>query len=173
MATTKRNRTADLTPENESKKQRSALAVGDVVPDVQVLREDGETVKVRDLVKNKGIVIFMYPRANTGGCTKQACGFKDKIEEFAAAGFDVYGMSFDKPKSQSNWKAKYSLPYHLLTDEGGELLKAFGAAKGAKSVLRSHVIIAKGGKLLVVANGIKPGDSFAQASEFCAANPQE
>jgi hypothetical protein len=74
---------------------------------------------------------------------------------------------------QSNWKAKYSLPYHLLTDEGGELLKAFGAAKGAKSVLRSHVIIAKGGKLLVVANGIKPGDSFAQASEFCAANPQE
>jgi thioredoxin-dependent peroxiredoxin len=74
----------------------------------------------------------------------------------------VYGMSYDKPKSQSNWKSKYSLPYGLLTDDG-TALKAFGAFKQPKNVLRSHVIIKKGGELADVRNGISPGDSFAEA----------
>lgn len=154
------------------KAKAGALAVGDLVPDVELLREDDTPIKLRDLFKEKGGVIFMYPRANTGGCTKQACGFRDKSEEFEAAGFEIYGMSFDKPKSQSNWKSKYDLPYHLLTDAEGEVLKAFGALKAAKSILRSHVVVGKGGKLLDVQNGISPGDSFAQAAEFCAANKQ-
>ncbi|KAL4457797.1 hypothetical protein ABPG75_012662 [Micractinium tetrahymenae] len=159
------------------KAKAGALAVGQLIADAglsdyELLREDDTPVKLGDLVKERGIVIFMYPRANTGGCTKQACGFRDRIEEFTTAGYDVYGMSFDKPKSQSNWKAKYSLSFHLLTDAEGDLLKAFGALKAAKSILRSHVIIGKGGELLVVENGISPGDSFAQAAEFVAAHKQ-
>lgn len=77
----------------------------------------------QDLVESKGLVVFMYPRANTGGCTKQACGFRDRIKEFEASGYDVVGLSFDKPKSQSNWKSKYELPFHLLTDADGEASK--------------------------------------------------
>ena len=60
-------------------------------------------------------------QANTGGCTKQACGFKDNYSEIKKAGFTVFGLSFDKPKSQKNWKTKYELPYHLLTDTTGEV----------------------------------------------------
>lgn len=80
------------------------------------------------------------------------------------AGFQVYGLSFDKPKSQTNWKEKYSLPFELLTDDdNGTALKAFGAFKPPKNVLRSHVIVQKGGKLVEVRNGISPGDSFTEA----------
>jgi peroxiredoxin Q/BCP len=101
-------------------------------------------------------------QANTGGCTKQACGFKDNYAAIQKAGFGVYGLSFDKPKSQGNWKAKYSLPYHLLTDDGA-VLKAFGAFKLPRNISRSHVVIGKGGEMLEIRNGISPGDSFAEA----------
>jgi thioredoxin-dependent peroxiredoxin len=112
----------------------------------------------------------MYPRANTGGCTKQALGFKEHHAAIKKAGYDVVGMSFDKPKSQGNWKAKYSLPYHLLCDADGEALKAFGAFKAPKNVLRSHVVIGKGGKLVDIRNGISPGDSFAEAVKTITGN---
>ena len=112
----------------------------------------------------------MYPRANTPGCTKQACGFKDNYDALVECGFDVYGMSFDKPKSQGNWKAKYSLPYHLLTDEDGVALKAFGAFKQPKNVIRSHIVIGKGGEVIDIQNQISPGDSFTSALATAQAN---
>lgn len=82
-------------------------------------------------------------------------------------------MSFDKPKSQGNWKSKYDLPYHLLTDTDGDVLKAFGAFKQPKNVIRSHVVIAKGGEVLDVQNQISPGDSFAEATSFVKEHKQE
>ncbi|GAB4820666.1 hypothetical protein N2152v2_007712 [Parachlorella kessleri] len=110
-------------PAEESKKVKvSALKVGDLVPDASLENEEGETVNLREAVKDTGAVIFMYPKANTGGCTKQACGFKDNYADIKKAGFTVFGLSFDKAKSQKNWKTKYELPYHLLTDTTGELL---------------------------------------------------
>ncbi|EFN58795.1 hypothetical protein CHLNCDRAFT_50289 [Chlorella variabilis] len=156
MAPKRKSTDKTAAPEPAAKKGKAksgTLAVGDTVPSSLLLREDDTEVQLLDLVKDKGIVVFMYPRANTGGCTKQACGFRDRVEEFTAAGFDVYGMSFDKPKSQ--------------------LLKAFGALKAAKSILRSHVVIAKGGKLLDIKNGISPGDSYAEAADFCAKHKQK
>eukprot|EP00889_Picochlorum_renovo_P000306 jgi/Picre1/27336/NNA_000305.t1 len=108
---------------------------------------------------------FHVSRANTPGCTKQACGFRDDYEKFKKCGFEVYGMSYDKPKSQKNWKIKYTLPYHLLTDESGAAIKAFGANKAPKGVIRSHIVIAKGGKVLDIRNKISPGDSFTSALE--------
>lgn len=171
-----------------------------------MLNNDDKAVTLGDLTKDNGIIIFMYPKANTGGCTKyvwytiwyifiysyvdilyfvaifvmtihnwrqisklfkqknrQACGFRDNYAEIEKAGYKVYGMSFDKPKSQTNWKNKYNLPYNLLTDQDGTVLKALGAFKAPKNVLRSHVIIAKGGKVVDMRNGISPGDSFAEA----------
>ncbi len=67
-------------------------------------------------MKDSGVVLFFYPRANTPGCTKQACGFRDEYKKFQDAGYKVFGMSADKPKSQLNWKTKYSLPYSFLCD---------------------------------------------------------
>lgn len=57
-------------------------------------------------MKEQGVVIFVYPKANTGGCTKQACGFRDNYDAIKAAGYEVYGMSADNPGPQANWRAK-------------------------------------------------------------------
>lgn len=111
----------------ETKKPKAApksgkkLAIGDNVSsvDIELTNEEEQPCKLAELTKNKGAVVFMYPRANTGGCTKQACGFKDNYSGFEKAGFAVFGLSFDKAKSQKNWKIKYDLPYHLLTDPDG------------------------------------------------------
>ena len=134
--------------------------------DLAFLLENDTPISMKELVKSKGVVIFMYPRANTPGCTKQACGFRDLTKDFEKAGFDVYGLSYDKPKSQLNWKNKYELPYHLLTDETGAAIKCFGASKPEKKIKRSHIIIAKGGKVLDIQNQISPQVSFESALEF-------
>lgn len=162
---------ADAVSKVNKKQKSSKLAIGDNVDsvDVTLMKEDESTVTLSELTKDKGAVIFLYPRANTPGCTKQACGFRDNYDGFTKSGFDVYGMSYDKPKSQLNWKKKYTLPYSLLTDEQGIAIKAFGASKAPKGIIRSHIVIQKGGKVLDVQNKISPADSFTSALETVTA----
>lgn len=158
-------------PSTKKSKSGGKLAVGDNVSAIEAVltTEEEKEVTLTSLCEDQGVIIFMYPKANTGGCTKQACGFKDNYDTLKKEGYDVYGMSFDKPKSQTNWKNKYSLPYHLLTDGDGTVLKAFGAFKLPRNVIRSHVIIEKNGKVLDMKNQISPGDSFAEAVKFVKA----
>ena len=154
-------------PQTSPKKiQKTQLAVGDTIPDVKLVNQQGSEVSLEDLVKENGIIIFMYPKANTPGCTKQACGFRDDIEKIEKAGFKVYGLSADSPKSQTTWKNKYELPYDLLCDPEFKAIKAFGAFKAPKNIKRSHLIFDKGGKVLQVAIQVSPGDSVSQAVEF-------
>lgn len=63
-----------------------------------------------------GAVFFLYPKANTPGCTTQACGFRDNYATFTAKGYKVYGLSMDKPAAQLSWKEKNNLPFDLLSD---------------------------------------------------------
>lgn len=76
-------------------------------------------------VKDSGIVLFAYPKANTGGCTTQAVGLSEKAEELAAAGYKLYGISADKPQSQTNWKKKASITCTLLCDPSYEVGRDF------------------------------------------------
>ncbi|KAJ3100744.1 hypothetical protein HDU97_001971 [Phlyctochytrium planicorne] len=122
-----------------------ALKEGDSLPaDLSALDQDGNSHVLLDLAKDNGIVIFFYPKADTPGCTKQACGFRDNYEVIHAKGYTVYGLSGDKPAAQTKFINKFSLGYTLLSDVDHKVIKAFGIAKG-KSVARSHVIIEKGG----------------------------
>lgn len=158
--------TASTVDGKETKKVKSTLTMGDIIPEATLENEEVHAFNLEDLTRDSGVVIFLYPKANTGGCSKQACGFKEQYNNLKKAGYEVYGMSYDKPKSQANWKAKYHLPYHLLTDTSGEVIRAFGAGKGSKGILRSHVIVEKGGKIIDIRNGISPGDSFIEAVDF-------
>jgi len=143
------------------------LKVGDVLPaDVVLKNENGEEVNVGSLTSSKGAVVFVYPKANTGGCTTQACGFRDSYSEFEGTGYDVYGLSMDAPSAQLSWKTKNSYQYHFLCDPQQLLLKPLGAAKGLKGVSRSHFVIEKGGKLLLKKIGVKPADSPKDALAF-------
>ena len=117
------------------------------------------------IVQETGLLLFSYPKANTSGCTAQARGFSRNAAAVEAAGYTIFGISADKPQTQANWRAKEdnAFAFNLLSDPTHELaLKKLGWSKGGDSVARSHMIVAKGGKILEYETPIKSGDSVAQ-----------
>ncbi|KAI9914746.1 hypothetical protein PsorP6_008051 [Peronosclerospora sorghi] len=149
----------------------SDLVVGQTVSkDVTLLNQDQKEIKFLDTFRDQGVVFFMYPRANTPGCTKQACGFRDNIETIKKAGFAVYGLSGDSPKVLNNWKTKQNLPFDLLSDPKHELISYFGSSLSGNKVQRSHVVILKGGQVGEVTGAVSPADSVSRAVKFVEEN---
>ncbi|RDX54542.1 AhpC-TSA-domain-containing protein [Lentinus brumalis] len=141
------------------------INVGDTLPSYIVKNEKDEDVDVATLAAEKGVILFLVPKADTPGCTQQACGFRDIYPDFASLNFDVYCLSADKPAAQSKWQTKKNLPYPLLSDPQRVLITALGAGEGGKTK-RSHFIFEKGGKLVDKKIPVKPVDSPKLALEF-------
>lgn len=106
----------------------ASLAVGDPVPDVTFQGAEGP-VKLRELIGERAIVLYFYPKDETTGCTAQACSFRDKYQDFTDAGADVIGVSTDSARSHDSFSKHHRLPFRLLTDEGGAGAKALGVKK--------------------------------------------
>ncbi|MFT6937698.1 MAG: peroxiredoxin Q/BCP [Saprospiraceae bacterium] len=98
--------------------------VGDKIPDFQLKNEQNEMINIADY-KEQPMVIYFYPKDDTPGCTKEACSFRDSFQDFTDAGVSVFGISADSPKSHEAFKAKYRLPYTLLSDADNKVRKAF------------------------------------------------
>ncbi|OJT07029.1 Peroxiredoxin DOT5 [Trametes pubescens] len=143
----------------------SHIDIGDSLPSYTLKNEKDEDVNVAALAAEKGVIFFLVPKADTPGCTTQACGFRDIYPDFTAHGFDVYCLSADKPSAQAKWQTKKELPYPLLSDPKRVLITALGAGEGGKTK-RSHFIFAKGGKLVDKKLPVKPVDSPKLALEF-------
>lgn len=104
------------------------LKVGDKMPSFEVLDQDGNTVRSEDFIgKGRKTIIYFYPKDNTSGCTAEACSFRDNYAELTAAGYNVIGVSKDSAKSHTGFRAKFGLPFRLLSDTSTEMLQAFGA----------------------------------------------
>ena len=104
------------------------LKVGDKMPSFEVLDQDGNTVRSEDFIgKGRKTIIYFYPKDNTSGCTAEACSFRDNYAELTAAGYNVVGVSKDSAKSHTGFRAKFGLPFRLLSDTSIEMLQAFGA----------------------------------------------
>lgn len=103
---------------------------GQRLPDVEFTTEDGEKLAAGDLSGGK-TVLYFYPKDDTPGCTKEACAFRDRMDDYEEAGIQVYGVSLDSPGSHRRFREKYGLNFPLLTDEGGRASEALG-------VLREH-----------------------------------
>ena len=88
---------------------------GEPAPDFTLESDTGEEVTLSSL-RGKPVVLYFYPKDDTPGCTRQACGIRDVYGEFEAAGAAVYGISADTKDSHERFKAKYSLPFTLLAD---------------------------------------------------------
>jgi thioredoxin-dependent peroxiredoxin len=101
---------------------------GDIVEDFTLQNQDGKTVRLSDS-KASPVVLFVYPRADTPGCTIESCGFRDAFEQFQKAGIVVLGLSRDTVKEQKKFKDKYSLPYDLLADPDMLLIKRYDLLK--------------------------------------------
>ncbi len=94
------------------------------VPDIKLPSSRGSEVSLRDY-KGKWIVLYFYPKDDTPGCTKEACGFRDSHDDFSDLNAVIIGVSKDPLKKHEKFIAKYELPFELLSDENFELLKAF------------------------------------------------
>ncbi len=101
-----------------------ALQVGDVAPDFSLSDTHGNLVRLSDLT-GKRVVLYFYPRDNTPGCTKEACGFRDAYAEYQAQDVVVLGISTDDAKSHAKFVTKYELPFPLLCDEGGKVAETY------------------------------------------------
>jgi peroxiredoxin Q/BCP len=104
------------------------MEVHDTVADFTLQNEQDQTVHLKDF-SGKPVVLFFYPRADTPGCTIEACGFRDTFKQIQAAGAIVLGISRDTPKAQLKFKEKYDLPYTLLADVDETVCNQFGVLK--------------------------------------------
>lgn len=101
------------------------LQKGDKAPQFSGKDQDGIIHTLLDY-KGKKLVVFFYPKANTPGCTAEACDLRDNFERFKSNNYELLGVSADNAKSQSNFKNKFEFPFPLLADEDKSVIQAFG-----------------------------------------------
>jgi peroxiredoxin Q/BCP len=102
---------------------------GEIAPDFTLKAENGETVRLADLLGRGPVVVFFYPKDSTPGCTVEAGAFAKAYGEFRELGAEVVGVSSDDGASHQKFKEQCDLPYPLLSDEGGKVRAAFGVPK--------------------------------------------
>ncbi|KDE04841.1 hypothetical protein MVLG_04702 [Microbotryum lychnidis-dioicae p1A1 Lamole] len=153
-------------PAAKKAKKDGVYKRNDIIEDIVLQDENNSPVSLKSLYDASGLVIFSYPRANTPGCTNQACGYRDIHGEFIELGFQVVGLSTDKPGAQMNWKKVKNLPYTLLSDPKKELLSRLGATDAKK---RCHWVIEKGGRLAEQDIGVKPASDPTNALNIAKA----
>lgn len=143
--------------------------VGEKAPDFELLNQDGKKVKLSDYLGKK-VILFAYPKADTPGCTTQACGFRDNFPKIQADNAVVLGISADEPKDQLKWKQKQNLPYDLLSDVDHKVLEQWGVwgeksmyGKTYMGIIRSHWVIDENGVVVDEQIKISPENSIAQA----------
>jgi peroxiredoxin Q/BCP len=141
------------------------LQVGEVAPDFEATTDTGERVRLSDY-RGQRVVLYFYPKDDTPGCTKQACGFRDQYLEIEERNAVVLGVSPDSQASHQKFKTKYDLPFKLLVDEEHEIAERYGVW-GEKSmfgnkymgILRSHFVIDETGRIVDRRVKVRPADS--------------
>src|SRR5579871_2503119 len=103
-----------------------AIEVGAAAPQITAIDQDGNSVAFAD-VYNKGLtLVYFYPKADTPGCTKEACSLRDSFPDLRAKGLQILGVSEDQQDAQKAFQTKYHLPFPLIADHDGSVAKAFG-----------------------------------------------
>lgn len=130
--------------------------------------DENVSVSLSDFLGQR-VLIFFFPKADTPGCTKQACGFRDAFPKITEQGAVVIGISPDKPAKLAKWKAKEQLPYILLSDPDHSVAEAFGVWGEKKfmgrlfdGVIRSHFVVDAQGNLEASEVNVSPEDSIAK-----------
>ena len=137
------------------------LEVGDTAPAFSLKDDAGNTVSLSDYA-GKRVVVYFYPRANTPGCTTEACDFRDAMEQLNGSEVAVLGISHDKPESLAKFREDHDLNFPLLSDPEKETLTAYGAfgeknnyGKKVQGVIRSTFVVEPDGKIGVAKYNVK------------------
>jgi thioredoxin-dependent peroxiredoxin len=151
------------------------LTAGEPAPRFEMAADDGSLVS-GDSLAGHSYVLYFYPKDDTPGCTKQACGLRDSWSRVAETGVPVFGVSPDSVKSHAKFRDKYTLPYRLLSDTGHAVAEAFGvwvqkkfAGREYMGVERSTFVIGPDGVIESVLPQVKPDEHVDQLLEALAA----
>jgi peroxiredoxin Q/BCP len=137
------------------------LAPGDLAPDFTLPTDTGEEVSLSSL-RGRKVIVYFYPAAMTPGCTKQACDFTDSLESLRGAGYEVLGISPDKPEKLAKFRARDNLSITLLSDADKSVMQAWGAygekklyGKLVEGVIRSTFVVDEDGKVELAQYNVK------------------
>src|SRR5687767_15940508 len=155
----------------------SLLAVGEAAPNFTLSANDGSVVELKEAAGRGPVVLYFYPKADTPGCTKEACGFRDAIADYRKIDVPVYGISPDPIKAVKKFAEKYELNFPLLADEDHSVAEKYGVWGEKKfmgrkymGVLRTTFVIGKNGRVLHVFEDVKPEGHEKQVMEWLKAN---
>ena len=144
------------------------LSVGTPAPDFTLPDQNGTLHTLSDY-RGKKVVLYFYPKDNTAGCTKQACGFRDMYPQFREKGAVVLGVSKDSVASHKRFEEKFGLPFTLLSDENKAVLQAYDVwkekmnyGKVTLGVVRTTYLIDEGGTIVRAMDKVKAADNPAQ-----------
>ncbi len=138
------------------------LKTGSIAPDFTLTADDGSAVSLSDFRGHK-VVLYFYPKADTPGCTKQACAIRDHYPQIDAQDIVVIGISPDPPERLVKFREKYGLPFVLLSDPDHRVAEAYGAwgekksfGKTYEGIIRSHFALDEEGRLVEFKFKVKP-----------------
>jgi len=145
------------------------LISGDTAPAFELEDQEGNTIKLDDF-RGRKLLLYFYPKADTSGCTKQACSIRDSWDELSGRGVAVLGISPDKPDKQKRFDQKYGLGFPLLSDPDHSVADAYGAwgeksmyGKTYEGIIRSSFLIDEEGKIVQAWYKVKPADTVPNA----------
>ena len=146
----------------------SILKQGDKAPNFSCLNQYGNSISLSDFLGKK-VVLFFYPKANTPGCTLEACNLSDNYVQFKSKGYEIIGISADKQKSQKTFSDKYNLPYNLLCDESKDIIKSYGVwglkkfrGREYMGILRMTFIVDEEGVIIDIIDKVKTKEHSSQ-----------
>ena len=149
----------------------ATLKKGDQAPSFHLVDQNGKEVKLSDF-KGKKVLVYFYPKANTSGCTKQACSVRDARSELQGLGITALGISADAVDTQKKFDKKHSLSFPLLSDPDHKVAEMYGAwgekkmyGKSFMGIVRSSFLIDEAGKILGAWYKIKPENTVPEATK--------
>ena len=147
------------------------IAEGTIAPAIELETDEAQPFSL-DSLRGKNVVLYFYPKADTPGCTTEACEFRDAMPDFSGVNAVVLGISPDAPKAQAKFRKKYSLPFSLLCDTEHAVAEAYGVwaeksmyGKKYMGMERTTFVIGPDGKIRKVFNKVKPAGHAAQVME--------
>ncbi|MEP6663329.1 MAG: peroxiredoxin [Verrucomicrobiota bacterium] len=141
--------------------------VGEKAPLIEGKNQDGKNWKLNSAIKKKVVLLYFYPKDNTPGCTKEACGLRDRMPDFKKDGVEVIGVSFDSAESHQKFIKDHGLNFPLLADTDGKIADAYGVRRepGKNMARRVSFLIGKDGKILHVTDNANAEVHLAEMKE--------
>ena len=145
-------------------KNAAAIEIGADAPAITSIDEAGQPVRFADYYSKGVTLVYFYPKADTPGCTAEACGLRDSFASLKARGVQVLGVSEDKPDAQKKFREKYHLPFVLVADADGAVAKAFGVPTFLGFAKRQSFLI-KDGKVVWRDLSVSPATHVSEVNK--------